>query len=181
VPLRLRLCSRSLSGAQPSRRGRCTGGAPGQGPNCDGLPSQVKWFGLGGRARRPCGRRSPRAGSSTPGAAASASSSNQGRRIRAPLPVLHPPGRAPLLVPPEPPRRGDFLRIPAAGELRRTVLTELRATPLGGRFKLSRDKTPAFARRCVRWPGLPAAVDEFIIAIRLGRNQETFPSVPSQS
>jgi hypothetical protein len=61
------------------------------------------------------------------------------------------------------------------------VLTERRATPLGGRFKFGRGKTLVLARRCVRWPGLPAAVDEFIISIRLGRNLETFPSVPSQS
>jgi hypothetical protein len=52
------------------------------------------------------------------------------------------------------------LCIPAAGDLRRTVLTELHATPLGGHF--GRDKTLALARRCVWWPGLPAAVDEFI-------------------
>ena len=57
-------------------------------------------------------------------------------------------------------RRGDRLCIPAAGDLRRTVLTELHATPLGGHF--GRDKTLALARRCVWWPGLPAAVDEFI-------------------
>jgi hypothetical protein len=57
-------------------------------------------------------------------------------------------------------RRGDRLCILAAGELRRTVLMELRATPLGGHF--SRDKTLALASRCVCLPGLPAAVDEFI-------------------
>jgi hypothetical protein len=52
------------------------------------------------------------------------------------------------------------LCIPAAGELRRPVLTELHATPLRGRS--GREKTLALARRCVWWPGLPAAVDEFI-------------------
>jgi transposase InsO family protein len=50
------------------------------------------------------------------------------------------------------------LCIPAAAQFRRTVLTELHATPLGGHFGL--DKTLALARRCVWWPGLPAAVDE---------------------
>ncbi len=55
---------------------------------------------------------------------------------------------------------GDHSCIPAAGELSRTVLMELNATPLGGHF--GRDKTPALARRCGLWQGLPAAVDDFM-------------------
>jgi hypothetical protein len=46
------------------------------------------------------------------------------------------------------------------GQAPRTVLTELHASPLAGYF--GHDKTLALALRCVRWPGLPVAVDEFI-------------------
>jgi transposase InsO family protein len=56
--------------------------------------------------------------------------------------------------------RGDRLCIPAAGDLRRTVLQELHATPLGGHF--GRDKTLSLARRSVWWPGLPATVTEYV-------------------
>ena len=56
--------------------------------------------------------------------------------------------------------RGDRLCIPAAGELRRTVLQELHATPLGGHF--GRDKTLSLARRSVWWPGMPAAITEYV-------------------
>jgi hypothetical protein len=56
--------------------------------------------------------------------------------------------------------RGDRLCIPAVGDLRRTVLQELHATPLGGHF--SRDKTLSFARRSVWWPGLPTAITEYV-------------------
>jgi hypothetical protein len=52
------------------------------------------------------------------------------------------------------------LCIPAAGELRRTVLQELHATPLGGHF--GRDKTLSLARRSVWWPGMPAAITEYV-------------------
>jgi hypothetical protein len=48
----------------------------------------------------------------------------------------------------------------ASSDTRRTVLTELHSTPLGGHF--GRDKTLALARRFLWWPGLPAPVDEFI-------------------
>jgi hypothetical protein len=56
--------------------------------------------------------------------------------------------------------RGDRLCVPAAGALRAQVLRELHATPLGGHF--GRDKTLALARRSVWWPGLPAAVEEYV-------------------
>jgi len=56
--------------------------------------------------------------------------------------------------------RGDRLCVPAAGELRAQVLRELHATPLGGHF--GRDKTLALARRLVWWPGLSAAVEEYV-------------------
>jgi hypothetical protein len=52
------------------------------------------------------------------------------------------------------------LCIPAAWELRRTVLQELHATPLGGHFGL--DKTLLLARRSVWWPGMPAAITEYV-------------------
>ena len=59
-------------------------------------------------------------------------------------------------------RRGDRLCIPDAGDLRRQVLMELHATPLGGHF--GRDRTLTQARRCVWWPGpgLPAEVETYI-------------------
>ncbi len=56
--------------------------------------------------------------------------------------------------------RGDRLCIPSVGALRVQVLRELHATPLGGHF--GRDKTLALVRRSVWWPGLPAAVEEFV-------------------
>jgi hypothetical protein len=56
--------------------------------------------------------------------------------------------------------RGDRLCIPAAGDLRRTVLQELHATPLGGHF--GRDKTLGLARRSVWWPGMPAALTDYV-------------------
>ena len=40
------------------------------------------------------------------------------------------------------------------------MLQELHSTPLGGHF--GRDKTLALARRSVWWPGLSAAVEEYI-------------------
>ena len=46
------------------------------------------------------------------------------------------------------------------GALQTQVLHELHATPLGGHF--GRDKTLALARRLVWWPGLPAAVEEYV-------------------
>jgi hypothetical protein len=49
--------------------------------------------------------------------------------------------------------RSDRLSIPAAGDLRRTVLQELHATPLGGHF--GRDKILSLARCSVWWPGRP--------------------------
>ncbi len=49
---------------------------------------------------------------------------------------------------------------PAAGGLRRTVLQELHATPLGGHF--GRDKSLSLARRSVWWPGMPAAITEYV-------------------
>ena len=54
--------------------------------------------------------------------------------------------------------RGDRLCVP--GALQTQVLHELHATPLGGHF--GRDKTLALARRLVWWPGLPAAVEEYV-------------------
>jgi len=57
-------------------------------------------------------------------------------------------------------QRGDRLCVPAAGTLRAQALRELHATPLGGHF--GRDKTLALARRSVWWPGLPAAVEEYV-------------------
>ena len=48
--------------------------------------------------------------------------------------------------------------MPVAGALRAQVLNGGHVKPLGRQF--GRDKTLALARRSVRWPGLPAAVDE---------------------
>ena len=45
------------------------------------------------------------------------------------------------------------------GALQTQVLHELHVTPLG--WHSGRDKTLALARRLVRWPGLPAAVEEY--------------------
>jgi hypothetical protein len=57
--------------------------------------------------------------------------------------------------------RSDSLCIPAAGDLRRTLLQELHATPLRGHF--GRDKTRlSLARRSVWWPGLPTAITEYV-------------------
>ena len=56
--------------------------------------------------------------------------------------------------------RGDRLCIPEDLELRRLVLEELHATPLGGHF--GRDKTLALARRLVWWPSLVTDLDLFI-------------------
>jgi hypothetical protein len=56
--------------------------------------------------------------------------------------------------------RGNRLCIPSAGEPRVQVLLELHATPLGGHF--GRDTTLALVRCSVWWPGLPAAVEEFV-------------------
>jgi len=56
--------------------------------------------------------------------------------------------------------RGERLCIPAAGSLRRSVLQELHATPLGGHF--GRDKTLAVARRSVWWPGMAGDVVEYV-------------------
>ncbi len=56
--------------------------------------------------------------------------------------------------------RGDRLCILVAGDLCRTVLQELHATPLGGHF--GRDKTLSLARRSVWWPGLPTAITEYM-------------------
>ena len=56
--------------------------------------------------------------------------------------------------------RGDRLCIPEAGGLRLQVLQELHSTPLGGHF--GRDKTLALVCRSVLWPGLSAAVEEYI-------------------
>ena len=56
--------------------------------------------------------------------------------------------------------RGDRLCVPDDPALRRLVLAELHATPLGGHF--GRDKTLSLARRTVWWPSLVADVDTFI-------------------
>ena len=56
--------------------------------------------------------------------------------------------------------RGGRLCIPEAGGLRLQALQELHSTPSGGHF--GRDKTFALARRSVWWPGLSAAVEEYI-------------------
>jgi hypothetical protein len=56
--------------------------------------------------------------------------------------------------------RGDRLCVPDDAALRRLVLTELHATPLGGHF--GRDKTLSLARRTVWWPTLATDVDTFI-------------------
>ena len=56
--------------------------------------------------------------------------------------------------------RGGRLCIPEAAGLHLQVLQELHPTPLAGHF--GRDKTLALARRSVRWPGLSAAVGEYI-------------------
>ena len=53
---------------------------------------------------------------------------------------------------------GDRLCVPCA--LQTQVLHELHATSLGGHF--GRDKTFALARRLVWWPGLPAALEEYV-------------------
>ena len=55
---------------------------------------------------------------------------------------------------------GDRLCIPSDPELRRLVLTELHATPLGGHF--GREKTMALARRMVWWPNMASDVEAFI-------------------
>ena len=58
--------------------------------------------------------------------------------------------------------RGDRLCVPDSPDLRRTVLEELHATPLGGHF--GRDKTVALARRSVWWPSLQGDAAEFVRA-----------------
>ena len=56
--------------------------------------------------------------------------------------------------------RGDRLCVPSVPDLRRRVLEELHATPLGGHF--GRDKTIALARRLVWWPALLPDLDLLI-------------------
>ena len=56
--------------------------------------------------------------------------------------------------------RGDRLCIPDDAALKRLVLQELHATPLGGHF--GRDKTTALALRSVWWPSLKTDLDEFV-------------------
>ena len=58
--------------------------------------------------------------------------------------------------------RGDLLCIPDDAGMRRTVLEELHATPLGGHF--GRERTLALARRSVWWPSLPGDVAAFVPA-----------------
>jgi len=58
--------------------------------------------------------------------------------------------------------RGDRLCIPADATLRRLVLEELHATPLGGHF--GRERTLALARRSVWWSSLPGDVAAFVRA-----------------
>ena len=55
---------------------------------------------------------------------------------------------------------GDRLCIPSDPDLRRLVLTELHATPLGGHF--GREKTTALARRTVWWPNMAADIETFV-------------------
>ncbi len=54
----------------------------------------------------------------------------------------------------------DQLYTPEVPNLRQLTLTELHATPLGGRF--GRDKTLSLAQRPVWWPSLAAEVETFI-------------------
>ncbi len=56
--------------------------------------------------------------------------------------------------------RGDRLFIPAAGDLRCTVLQELQATPLGGNF--GRGQTLCLTWRLVWWPGMPTTLTEHV-------------------
>jgi hypothetical protein len=64
--------------------------------------------------------------------------------------------------------------IGCVSRLRRCVLEELHATPLGGHFRVCRDKTSALARRLVCWPSLAQDNGTFI------RSSPVYPRVKGE-